>query len=239
MPILDHGSVHLSYDVEGSGFPVLALAPGGMHSHNDIWNRAPWNPRTALSAEYTVVGMDQRNAGSSTAPVSGADGWDTYADDQLAVLDHLGIDRCHVIGMCIGGPFVMALLKRAPHRFTCAVMLQPAGIDDDPRVLRDLFDGWAADLAPKHPEAGAQDWVSFGDNMWDGDFVLSVTRDEVAACTTPMLVMMGNDQYHPQTVSRGIAALAPNATFVERWKDDDVLAETDQTIKRFLTAHTP
>jgi pimeloyl-ACP methyl ester carboxylesterase len=205
-----------------------------------MWANVPWNPRTALSDRYQVIGMDQRNAGQSTAPVSANDSWDTYASDQLSLLDHLGVDQCHVLGMCIGGPFVLKLLSIAPQRFTSAVLLQPAGVDTTTnQPLREMFDQWAEAAAPNHPEATAADFVSFGDRMWGGEFVLSVTRDQIAACTTPMLVMMGNDQYHPQSLSREVAALAPNSTFVERWKEPDVLAETDETIKRFLGEHTP
>ena len=86
MAILENGSVRLHYDVEGDGFPVLLIAPGGMHSANDLWNRMPWNPREALRDRYRVIGMDQRNAGGSTAPVNANDDWTTYTGDQLALL---------------------------------------------------------------------------------------------------------------------------------------------------------
>lgn len=58
------GNVELHYDFEGpdDGYPVLLIALGGMASSNDAWQRSPWNPRTALSDTYRVIGMDQRNA---------------------------------------------------------------------------------------------------------------------------------------------------------------------------------
>jgi len=239
MAIFERGSVRLHYEIEGDGFPVLLIAPGGMRSSNDIWNRMPWNPRAALRDHYRIIGMDQRNAGASTAPVSGADDWTTYTGDQLALLDHLNIDRCHVIGMCIGGPYEMGLLRAAPERFCSAVLLQPVGIDGNTAILREMFDAWATELAPLHPEATASDWSDFGDHMFNGEFLLSVTREDVAACRTPLLVLMGDDQFHPQSTSREIAALAPHATLVEHWKDDEFLAATDATIKGFLTEHTP
>ena len=239
MAMFERGSVRLHYEIEGDGFPVLLIAPGGMRSANDLWNRMPWNPRSALSDRYRVIGMDQRNAGASTAPVSNADGWPTFAQDQLALLDHLQIDRCHVIGMCIGGPYIMGLLRTAPERFCSAVLLQPVGIDGNTTALREMFDAWASELAPIHPEAAAADWSAFGDHMFGGEFLLSVTRAEVAACQTPLLIFMGNDLYHPQSTSRELAALAPRAKLVEQWKDDELLTDTDATIKRFLAEHTP
>lgn len=238
MAIFENGPIRLHYDVEGDGFPVLLIAPGGMHSANDIWNRMAWNPRAALRDDYRLIGMDQRNAGSSTAPVSASDNWAAYTADQLALLDHLGIDRCHVIGMCIGGPYIMGLLHAAPERFASAVVLQPVGIDGNREVLMEMFRAWATALAPAHPEASDDDWAAFADNMYGGEFVLSVDRRAVAACQTPMLIFMGDDIYHPQSTSRELAALAPNATLIEKWKDDELLPATDARIKEFLAAHT-
>ncbi len=239
MAILEHDGVRLHYEVEGDGFPVLVIAPGGMRSANDLWPNMPWNPWAALADRYRVIGMDQRNAGGSTAPVSAADGWSTYTADQLALLDHLGIGECHVLGMCIGGPYIFGLLTSSHDRFRSAVLLQPVGIDDNRDAFVEMFDGWVEEIGPEHPEAGPDDWTSFRQNMWGGDFVLTATREQVAACETPLLVMMGDDLYHPQSTSREIASLAPDATLVERWKDDDVLADTDAVIKHFLADHTP
>lgn len=241
MAFLDHGDARIHYEVSGSdnGFPVLTIAPGGMRSEIAMWSGKPWNPLVALPTDYAVIAMDQRNAGSSTAPVAADDGWGTYTDDQIAVLDHLGIESCHVVGMCIGGPYIAGLLQKAPERVVSAVMLQPVGVDGNREAFVEMFDGWAAEKAPEHPEADEATWASFRSNMWDGDFVLTASRDEVATWDTPLLILMGDDRHHPQSTSREIARLAPNATLVERWKDDDVLADTDATITSFLARHTP
>ena len=240
MSFVERGDARLHYDVEGEGFPVFTLAPGGPRSANDVWQRIPWNPRERLRDEYQVIGMDQRNAGASRAPIAASDGWHTYLADQLAVLDHLGVEQCHLLGMCIGGPFIFGLLAAAPGRFRSAVLLQPVGLDGNREVFHDLFDGWAREVRGAHPEADDATFASFRANLWDGpDFAITASREQVAACATPLLVMMGDDQYHPQSVSREIARLAPNATLVERWKSDDVLAATDATIRAFLARRTP
>ncbi len=239
MAEFNDGERSIHYDLEGEGYPVLLIAPGGMRSANELWLNMPWNPRAALADGYLVIGMDQRNAGRSTAPISADDGWDTYTADQLALLDELGVERCHVVGMCIGGPYIMNLLTTAPERFSAAVLLQPVGISDNRPAMYEMFDLWADALTPNHPELTTDDWHSFRSNMWDGEFVLTASRADVAACETPLLVAMGNDLYHPETTSREIAELAPDVTFVEHWKDGDALAAFDVVAREFLARHTP
>ena len=238
------GDVTIAYDLEGpdDGFPVFLIAPGGMRSANAIWNDMPWNPRAALAGEYRLIGMDQRNAGRSSAPVSPDDGWDAMRDDQLALLDDLGIERCHVVGMCIGGPYIAGLLRAAPERFASAVMLQPVGIEPDGGnrpAFYEMFDAWVETQVDAHPEVDDATWESFRGNMWDGDFLLTATPDDVAGCDTPLLVAMGNDLYHPQSTSRTIAEVAPDVTFVESWKQGDDLAAFDPVVRSFLADHTP
>jgi hypothetical protein len=55
----------------------------------------------------------------------------------------------------------------------------------------------------------------------------------------PLLVLMGNDIYHPTATSREIAEVAPNARLIERWKDPELVADTVQSVRAFLLASTP
>ena len=73
--------------------------------------------------------MDLRNAngGQSSGPLEIERPWDAYADDQLGLMNHLGIDKFMVMGFCIGGPFIWNLLRRAPDRIVAAVLAQPSG----------------------------------------------------------------------------------------------------------------
>ena len=78
--------------------------------------------------DFRCITMDQRNAsgGQSTGPVQVDDPWGAFADDQLGLIDHLGIDEFFFMGYCIGGPFALKLIARAPERVAAAVVL-PAG----------------------------------------------------------------------------------------------------------------
>ena len=231
----ENGNAKIFYELEGEGPPVLLLAPGGMRSANALWSNMPWNPRESLIHEFKLIGMDQRNAGMSEAPITSTDEWSNYTADQLALLDHLEIEQCHVVGMCIGGPFIAGLLKTAPDRFLSAVMLQPVGIDENQQAFYDMFDNWANDLT----DGPAQEVLEeFRGNMWDGDFLLTASEEDVRQFAHPILLLMGDDLYHPQTTSRKISDLAPNVTLVERWKNPEILEKTNSTIRSFLAQHS-
>ena len=135
MPIFTRGDVKLYYEEHGKGFPLLLIAPGGMRSAVSFWDKVAWNPIAELADHYRVIAMDQRNAGNSTAPIRATDSWSVYTEDQLALMDHLGIDRFHVAGMCIGGSYRYgAHTSRAETRDVCGVVStdwhvqQPAGV---------------------------------------------------------------------------------------------------------------
>ena len=239
MPIFTRGDISLYYEEHGSGFPLLMIAPGGMRSTVSFWERAPWNPIPQLAAHYRVIAMDQRNAGQSQAPIRATDSWQVYTEDQLALLDHLGVNRFHVAGMCIGGSYIMGLIQAAPQRVASAVLFQPIGIDNNRQAFFDMFDGWAKEQRAAHPEANDATWETFKQSMYGSDFLFSVSRDFVKRCPTPLLVLLGNDMYHPEVTSRDVVALAPNATLIERWRELEHQAAAQTAVKRFLATHTP
>ena len=239
MPIFERGETKLYYEERGAGFPILLIAPGGMRSSVSFWEKTPWNPIEQLAPSYRVIAMDQRNAGQSTAPVSAADSWHTYTQDHLALMDHLGVKAFHVAGMCIGGPYCMGLIQAAPQRVASAILFQTIGLSDNRQAFFDMFDGWAAELKPGRPDVDAEAWESFKTNMYSGDFLFNVSKEFVSQCQTPLLVLLGDDLYHPQATSREIAALAPKATLVERWKEPEHIPTAKQAVERFLAEHTP
>jgi len=240
MPSFDRDGVSIYYEEYGQGFPLLLFAPGGMRSSIAHWGQSPWNPIAELAGDFRVVAMDQRNAGRSRAPVRADDGWHVYTADHAALLDHLGIERCHVLGGCIGGPYCLGLMQSAPDRVAAAVLQQPIGRSgENQQAFYEMFDGWAAELGQSQPEVTEDAWRSFRSNMYDGDFVFNVSRDFVRGCQIPMLVLLGNDLYHPSETSGEIARLAPNAELVERWKEPEVVADTVRQVREFLLRHTP
>jgi pimeloyl-ACP methyl ester carboxylesterase len=240
MRSFSRGEIRIAYEVHGAGYPVLLLAPGGMRSNIGFWQRTPFNPILELREHFQVIAMDQRNAGASSAPVHASDGWHTYAEDQLALLDELGIERCHLFGGCIGGAFALALIDRAPTRVSAAVLQQPIGRSDSNReTFHALVQGWAEELLRERPELTAEALASLESNLYDRDFAFSVTGEQVARCSVPLLVLRGDDQYHPSAVSEEIARIAPRAELIRAWKTGDDLAQAVTRVRAFLLEHTP
>jgi pimeloyl-ACP methyl ester carboxylesterase len=243
MPTLEHHGASIYYEEFGKGFPILTFAPAGLASTIKVWSdpSAPVNPTTEFAANYRVIAMDQRNAtgGRSRAPITAQDSWHTYAADHIALLDHLRIDRCHLYGQCIGGSFIMSLLKAQPQRIACAVLAQPIGRVGPLKPGRAArFDTWAKSLEG-HPETTEQVLDAFYHNLYDSGFLYCVDRAFVASCQTPCLVLAGNDEAHPYPISEETAKLLPNAEFIAEWKTGTPLEKAKARIKQFLSKHTP
>jgi pimeloyl-ACP methyl ester carboxylesterase len=221
MATYQRDSASIYYEDSGEDLPVvLLIAPGGMKSALHFWGHTPWDPREHLKGHYRVIAMDQRNAGNSVATVSSEDGWETYEADQLGLMNYLEISRFHVIGMCIGGPYCLGLIKAAPEKIASATLFQSIGLDENRNAFYDMFDDWARDLKPKMPDVSSESWLQFRENMYGGNKVLfNVDKAFVGACTTPLMVLMGDDLYHPRSTSLMLAETAPNTTFIELWKE--------------------
>ena len=242
MPTFQHHGASIYYEEFGQGFPILTFAPAGLQSTIAVWHRpsAPVDPTTEFAANFRVIAMDQRNAGGqSRAPITAKDGWHTYAADHIALLDHLRIDRCHLYGQCIGGSFIMSLLKAQPQRIASAVLAQPIGRVGEMKPGRAArFDAWAKTLGD-HPEVTEQVLDAIYQNLYGPGFVYSVDRAFVSSCRTPCLVLAGNDEAHPFPISEEVAKLLPNAEFITEWKTGAPLASARTRVKEFLTKHTP
>jgi pimeloyl-ACP methyl ester carboxylesterase len=169
--------------------PLLVLPEGGLNSTIAGLNGplSPFNPIDAFKDEYRCIAADLRNAngGQSSGPLEIDRPWDAYADDQLGLMDHLGIDKFLVFGFCIGGPFIWNLLHRAPHRIFAAVLAQPSGSRPE---MRDLFYNnnmrdWGPPLSAKRPEITMATVDKFLTRMYPTypDFVFTVTHGSAFA----------------------------------------------------------
>ena len=240
------GSVRIRYEEAGSGFPLLLIAGGGLNSVMAGLATSPFNPIEEFKGEYRCVFADLRNAnpGQSSGPLEIDRPWDSYADDHLGLIDHLGIDKFMVLGFCIGGPFIWNLLKRAPDRVVAAVPAQPVGFRPEmPTVLYDNgMTNWGPELVRRRPEITMEMVEKFLTKMYrTNDFVLSVTRDFVRNCQTPVLILPDDIPAHPYAVAMECAMLAPKAEVsVYPWKEPkERIPLAVRQVRSFLRAHRP
>ena len=248
MPFYEKGDVRIHYEEAGSGFPLLLIAGGGLNSTIAFFaGNAPFNAIDEFKNEYRCITMDLRNAegGRSSGPLAIDRPWEAYADDQLGVMDHLGIKEFMVMGFCIGGPFIWNLLRRAPARIVAAVLAQPSGSRPE---MRDLFydnniKGWGPALTARRPEITMEMVDKFLTRMYrtNADFVFTVTRDFVRKCQTPVLILPDDIPAHPYAVAMEAAMLAPKAEVsMFPWKEpQERIPLAVRQIRSFLRAHRP
>ncbi len=246
MPMLKRPDAELYYEVHGSGFPLLLYAPGGLRSNVEFWGpnadgsaRIWMDPRKALAQSFTVVAMDQRNAGKSVAEVRPDHGWHTFADDHFALMDHLGFGKFHVMGGCIGGSYCLEAIEHDRDRVACAVLQNPIGLWENRDVWDSAVKTYGETVRARDSKVAPETIESFGRNMFGGDFVFSVTRDFVRNCRTPLLLQPGIDKPHPAKTSEEIAALAPDIEVQKDWRGPGFLEESIRRVRDFLTKHTP
>src|SRR5512144_2688881 len=156
MPVYAKGAVRIHFEEAGSGFPLLLVPGGGLNSTIGFFTGgAPFDPREEFKGEDRCIAADLRNAngGQSSGPLEADRPWDAYADDQLGLMDHLGIDKFMVMGFCIGGPFIWKMLQRAPARVIAAVPAMPSGFRPEVPDLfyRNNMKNWAPALCEKRP----------------------------------------------------------------------------------------
>ena len=95
MPFYERGDVRIHYEEAGSGFPLLVIPGGGLNSTvaGLATSSHPFNPFDEFKDEFRVIAADLRNAkgGQSSGPLEADRPWDAYTDDQIGLMDHLGI----------------------------------------------------------------------------------------------------------------------------------------------------
>ena len=247
MAFYEKGDVRIRYEEAGSGFPLLVTPGGGLNSRVSNWANAVFSAMDEFKNEFRCITMDQRNAvgGESRGPIPVDDPWGAFADDQLGLMDHLGVEQFFYMGYCIGGPFGFKLMERAPDRVVASVLCQPVGHrPEDPDVMFQLgLDTWAPELLAQRPEVTMEVVEAYQHNLYrvQPDFVYSVSRDFARSCQTPILVMPDDTPAHSYQTAMDIVELAPKAEVTPYpWVEPkDLLTQTVQQVRDFLRANQP
>lgn len=250
MPVLKLSNSQIHYEVHGEAYPILLFAPGFLSSRMERWRTNPAKPGVpqdfldpipVLLPHFKLIAHDVRNAGQSRGSAGRRDGWDSYLGDALALLDHLQVSRCHVMGACIGVTFALALAQARPGLVTAMVLQNPIGLGDNARN-RHAIDGEVAQWIEQvkgFPGLERDELEDFGKRLFAGDFLFAVPRDFLASCRIPMLLMPGDDTMHPAEVSAEIVRLAPHTQVVAPWKGDRHKESAMLRARDFFIAHQP
>ena len=105
MATVDIDGITTAYEVVGSGPAVLMFSPGGFDATREKWTTqsvySRIKPVQHLSRKYSCIIFDRRETGESGGRVERIS-WTQYAGQGKGLLDHLKIERAHIMGACMG-----------------------------------------------------------------------------------------------------------------------------------------
>jgi pimeloyl-ACP methyl ester carboxylesterase len=135
--------IELSYTIEGRGPPLVLI-------HGLACGKRMWLHQVrALRNFFTVITYDQRGHGLSIAPENPQDYSGPHlAQDLLGLLDHLAIDRYHLLGFSLGGGPALAAAIARPDRVTGLVLAGVGSGADNVTLIPSVVRRWVA-LATK------------------------------------------------------------------------------------------
>jgi len=192
---VDVNGVHMYYEVYGEGTPLVLLHGGIMTI--DL-NFAPLIP--ALAARHMVVAVELQGHGRTAdaeRPISLA----ALASDVVGLLDHLGIDRAHVLGHSLGGGVALEMAISHPDRVRRVV---PMSITVRP-------DGTHEEIANPSLQATS-------------------TRMPTSHDFAEMTEAYKRLSPHPEHFEEFLAALSAVATTLEGWSDEQLAGITAPTL---------
>jgi pimeloyl-ACP methyl ester carboxylesterase len=111
--------IGIQYEMTGAGPPVLFLnGPDSQASH---WAYQ----RRALESRYRVITFDNRGIGYGDSPVESVHRIAQMADNAVVLLDHLGIERAHVVGSSMGSLVAQEMALRHSERVRSLTLASP------------------------------------------------------------------------------------------------------------------
>jgi pimeloyl-ACP methyl ester carboxylesterase len=225
----DLPGVRLWYtDSGGSGVPVILL-------HANTGNADSWQYNIAgfVEAGYRVIAFDRRGWGRSRANPGTGPQPGTIADDLHALVEHLGLDRFHLVGVAGGGFAAYDYVLWHPERLRSMTVAASGGaiVDEELRQLRQKtglpgFTSWPPEFREvsmgymaTNPE-GLQRWLEIHHHSQQKGAPAqpqrtTITFEKLKTIQVPTLLMPGDqDLQAPPWVMRRQLAHIPGAEFI-------------------------
>ncbi len=217
---VDVNGLHMYYELHGDGETPLVLLHGGVMTIELTFAAV----LPALTERYRVIGVDFQAHGR-TADIDRDLRYANLASDVVGLLDHLGIERAHVMGHSMGGGTALELAVSHPDRLLSVVPIsasvRPEGMHPDladpstyatstrmptEQDFAEMAAAYAA-VAP-HPERfddlPERSMTSL--NGWDG-----WTDEQLAGITAPMLIVIGDHDFTTNEHAAVMQALIPGS----------------------------
>ena len=141
MPIAKINGQSIAYDDTGGDGPALIF------SHGFLMDRTMFEAQLdSFRGNYRCVVWDERGFGDT--PVTGPFSYWDSADDAVALMDHLGIDRAVLLGMSQGGYLSLRAALRYPQRVRAMVLIDSGAHVDPPETIqayRQMINHWMSD----------------------------------------------------------------------------------------------
>jgi pimeloyl-ACP methyl ester carboxylesterase len=206
----------------------------GNAKNSQLWYA--WVP--LLARQYRVIRLDARGFGKSSVPPKGY-GWSLsgFGTDLSNLLDHLGIDRVHLIGETIGGTIALQFAYDHPERVqtvtACTSPFKFVGassyLENRDLVLKEGVESWVRQTAdrrlepgrsdPAHHEWYAQQMINTSAQVVTETLTYLSTQDLtpiLPQINTPALVLVGAlSSMNTADRAQGMARLLPRGRLVE------------------------
>ena len=188
MPSIQVDGIDTRYELRGSGPPLLMFSPGGFDATLEKWSTlgvyAKIKLLDHLPQHYTCILFDRRETGQSGGRIERVT-WAQYVAQGAGLLDHLGMDKAHLMGGCMGCAPVVGLAAAHPERVLSMVLYWPVGgaryrINGQLRFAQHLAQVQQHGLASVI-ELARSSSKSFGEDPRGGPWVAVLRRDEAFA----------------------------------------------------------
>ena len=232
MTIAPVNGLQLYYEEHGSG-PPLVLLHGGLHTIGLSFGALI--PR--LAASHRVIAVELQGHGR-TADIDRVPTYRDFADDVVALLDHLGIERAGVFGFSLGGNVAIELGLRHPTRVDRLVLAsvgyRPGGSHDvsDPASVRMPRPAEFAEMEEEYRRVAPDPdhWEAFRDKTVG--VVHSAggwSADDMRRITAPVLLVIGDTDFIRIEHAAEMLELVPDAQLavLPRTRHTELMLRTD------------